>query len=228
MTIFQPDRHLLLQFVKEHAGRLNGFVLDVGGGNGRYKGLFRHVKRYVILDPDPAVKPDILSGAESIPLADDSVDGVICTQVLGAVWDPQKALDEMVRVLKPGGLLLLTESLTAALYDRSRDYWRFSGEALRRLCGDRCEVLRLESRGGYYSLQAQQKIRYLIDRYDLYKRPLVGRFVNCYALAAGHLALRRDRKRRRQGRGGDDNDNAFTIGYNLLARKRHEPAPAHR
>jgi len=212
MTIFQPDRHLLLQFVQEHASRFEGFVLDVGGGNGRYRRLFRHVQRYVILDKDALQNPDIIASVESIPLESNSVDGIICTQVLGDVWDVQKAIDEIIRVLKPGGLLMLTESCVAELHDEPHDYWRFSGEVFTRLVGGTCDVLVMEPRGGYYSLQAQQKIRYLINKYDLYHRPFLGRIVNGYALVAGYSAIHRDRKRKRNGK--------ITIGYNLLARKK--------
>jgi SAM-dependent methyltransferase len=214
MTIFQTDRQLLLQFVAEHGPKFHGFVLDVGGGGGRYSRLFRHVKRYAILDADAAKKPNIVATVEKIPLDDESVDGIICTQVLGDVFDVQKAADEMMRVLKPGGLLLVTESWVADLHDEPHDYWRFSGEALTRLFGAGCDVLIVEPRGGYHSLQCQQSIRYLIDRFDLYRRPLLGRIVNCYALATGHLALYRDRK------GRDRNNGEFTIGYNLLAKKK--------
>ncbi|KKW42407.1 MAG: hypothetical protein UY90_C0038G0006 [Candidatus Peregrinibacteria bacterium GW2011_GWA2_54_9] len=126
---------------------------------------------------------------------------------------PQIAyVDEIIRVLKPGGLLMLTESYVAELHDEPRDYWRFSGEALTKLVGGTCDVLVLEPRGGYYSLQAQQKIRYLIDRYDLYNRPFLGKVVNSYALVTGYSAIYRDRRRKRNGK--------ITIGYNLLARKK--------
>lgn len=213
MTIFQPDRHLLLKFMTEHAPKFQGFVLDVGGGTGRYRGLFPHVVRYAVLDPDASKHADIVAGAEDIPLEDGSVDGIVCTQVLGDVWDVELAVREMVRVLKPGGLLLVTESAVAELHDEPHDYWRVSGETLSRLFGDGCEVLVLEQRGGYHALQAQQGIRYLIGRYNLYERPLLGRVAHCYALLVGHVALYRDRRAKAD-------DDGFAIGYNLLARKK--------
>ena len=37
MTIFQPDRHLLLQFVQEHASRFEGFERDVRIGDIHFK-----------------------------------------------------------------------------------------------------------------------------------------------------------------------------------------------
>lgn len=44
---------------------------------------------------------------ESVPLADASVDRVLCRSVLHHIADPQVAYAEMARVLRPGGRLLL-------------------------------------------------------------------------------------------------------------------------
>lgn len=51
----------------------------------------------------------IESGAESIPLADHSADTVVMTYTLCTVPDVQSSLQEIRRVLKPGGKLLFCE-----------------------------------------------------------------------------------------------------------------------
>jgi arsenite methyltransferase len=48
--------------------------------------------------------------AEQLPLADSTVDGISCVQVLLYVPDPRQALAEMSRVLKPGGRLAIIET----------------------------------------------------------------------------------------------------------------------
>jgi ubiquinone/menaquinone biosynthesis C-methylase UbiE len=53
------------------------------------------------------------TGAESIPLPDASVDAVICTLVLCTVPDPEAALREVRRILRPGGTLLCIEHVAA-------------------------------------------------------------------------------------------------------------------
>jgi len=60
--------------------------------------------------------------AEHIPLADASVDGVICRNVLDFVSSPGAALGEIWRVLKPGCLLVL--SVLGANSPVKREAWR--------------------------------------------------------------------------------------------------------
>ena len=44
----------------------------------------------------------------SIPLLDSSLDAVICSEVLEHVNSPQESIKELIRVLKPGGILALS------------------------------------------------------------------------------------------------------------------------
>lgn len=214
MVIFQPDRYLLQKFVSKHASAFNGNVLDIGGGSGRYKGYFSHVGNYKNLDPDETVKPDIHASVEQVPLNDSSVDCIICTQVLGDVWNLQQAVSEIKRILKPGGLLLVTEALHAELHDEPYDYWRFTPHTYKKLFEDAFDIIELEPRGGYYSQAAQQKIRHKIEKYNLYQRPFLGRIAHIWALTIGKVAIMKDNW---------DNSPAnhkFTIGYCILARKK--------
>ena len=52
--------------------------------------------------------------AQSLPFADDSFDTVVCTFSLCAIPDDRRAVQEMVRVLRPDGLLLLADHVEAA------------------------------------------------------------------------------------------------------------------
>ncbi len=92
-------------------------VLDVGGGPGYFASAFRAADaRYVGLDPDVG---DFSAGGESVsgmlrgsgtalPVATGAVDVTFSSNVLEHVAEPDRMLDEMVRVTRPGGVLFVS------------------------------------------------------------------------------------------------------------------------
>jgi ubiquinone/menaquinone biosynthesis C-methylase UbiE len=72
----------------------------------------------------------LLADATRLPLADDSVDSAYLVAVLGEIPDRPQALQELRRVLRRGGVLSITETLTDPDYqleDSVRDVCRASG-----------------------------------------------------------------------------------------------------
>jgi len=96
---------------------LGGKVLELGCGPGRYVALLSALG-YDVVGVDPASFPlwediqthrkvELISGikAEALPFPDASFDHVACISALLYFEDAKKALDEIARVLKPGGRL---------------------------------------------------------------------------------------------------------------------------
>jgi ubiquinone/menaquinone biosynthesis C-methylase UbiE len=105
-----------------------GAVLEIGGGTGANLAHYRDVDRVVVAEPDPFMRDRIgpkledarvpvevsAAGAEALPFPDGSFDTVVSTLVLCTVPDQEAALDEVRRVLRPGGWLLFIEHVRAA------------------------------------------------------------------------------------------------------------------
>ena len=113
-------RSRLRRAVETLAGQLNftrcDTWLDLGCGSRPYEKLFA-VERYIGLDvlssghPAADKRHDLLFDGSNIPLRSDSVDGVLCTQVLEHTAQPAALLAEIQRVLKPYGILVMTAPL---------------------------------------------------------------------------------------------------------------------
>ncbi len=171
MYIFQPDRCLLEKQIKKYASYIKGVVLDVGGGKiKRYASLFNYDK-YIVLDINSENHPNIIASAERIPIEEKSIDSIVCTQVLGDVKEPVVVLKEFYRILKDNGYVLFTESLLNELHDEPNDFWRFTKFGLKEIFEkSEFEIIAIDQRGGFFTSIAQLKIRYLIDRYNLYNK----------------------------------------------------------
>ena len=117
----------------EHRRRLleaaHGAVLEIGAGYGATFGFYpAAVTGVLALEPDPTLRAlaraaaarapvpvTVQDGvAESLPVADASVDVVVSSLVLCSVADQGVALAEAVRVLRPGGLLLFYEHVRSS------------------------------------------------------------------------------------------------------------------
>lgn len=80
-------------------------IADIGAGRRFYP---HYLEGDVVrIDSDPAMKPDILCDARSIPEPDDKYDRVFAGHILEHIHpnDAVAALQEWVRILKPGGIL---------------------------------------------------------------------------------------------------------------------------
>ena len=125
------------RFIASHAtGRR---TLDIGAQNGPYAAHFPH---RVALDIRRGIGVQIIGDTQALGIADATFDVVLCTEVLEHLPEPQQAVDEMFRVLKPGGQLLLTTRFLFPIHDAPHDYFRYTKYGLRHLLR-RFEILEL-------------------------------------------------------------------------------------
>ena len=97
--------------VGEHGSLVGRTVLDVGAGPVQFAAAFAAAgARHVALDADPAelrTRPAIAARGERLPLADRSVDVCFSSNVVEHVPAPWRFADELVRVTRSGGLVVL-------------------------------------------------------------------------------------------------------------------------
>lgn len=195
MYIFQPDRFLLDKQIKKAGKYISGRVLDVGAGEfNRYSGHFSHYE-YVRMDPRHTEHADVVGSADNIPLPDNSFDSVVCTQVFEHLEYPEKSASEIYRVLKPGGHLLVTIPQMNELHEEPYDFFRYTKFGLEALFGNvGFKTVIMDQRGGYFTMIAQILIRYLIDRFSLYQRPIVGKLLSPLISMYGKFSIWLDSK----------------------------------
>jgi SAM-dependent methyltransferase len=121
-------RITLDRFIASHASSRR--TLDIGAQNGPYAALF---PRRTGLDIQPGTGVRIIGDAQALGIRDGAFDVVLCTEVLEHLPEPQRAIDEIYRVLSPGGELLLTTRFLFPLHDTPHDYFRFTKYGLRHL-----------------------------------------------------------------------------------------------
>lgn len=109
-------------------------VLDVGCGDMPYFPLFAHVAaEYAGADVQPRPRVRYVCPVEDLDIPDSSFDLVLCTQVLEHVRDPDRALREIARVLRPGGYTFLTTHGIWPFHPYPGDYWRWTQQGLEAL-----------------------------------------------------------------------------------------------
>lgn len=120
------DRHYVEQFLERHRADIRGNVLEVGddGYTRRFGGA--RVARSDVLNLKPGNPKTTIVGdlADADHIPDDSFDCIVLTQTLQFVFELEKAAATLQRILRPGGVLLLTVPGISQI-DRGewKDYW---------------------------------------------------------------------------------------------------------
>jgi glycosyltransferase involved in cell wall biosynthesis len=133
------DRYYIEKFLSDHSQDISGHVLEIGDDRYTRKfgcnRVFRSDVLHVTGTPETTIIAD-LTNADNIP--SDHFDCIICTQTLPFIYDVRLAIRTLHRILKPGGVLLVT--LPGGIHQISRfdmtrwgDYWRFTSLSARLL-----------------------------------------------------------------------------------------------
>ncbi|HLM01517.1 MAG TPA: class I SAM-dependent methyltransferase [Pyrinomonadaceae bacterium] len=137
---FYSARTAILESVKQESRLFYGTVLDVGCGFMPYKKIIEanpKVEKYVGMDLEKPtyynqIEPDLKWNGRDIPLEDESMDCVMATEFLEHYAEPENALNEIRRVLKPGGRLFATVPFIWNLHEVPYDEYRYTPYSIER------------------------------------------------------------------------------------------------
>lgn len=113
-------------------------LVDVGCGTRSYAAIYEpHCQQSYGFDVSHSLhdlsRASFLATTTQIPVASNTVDVVLCTEVLEHVAEPSIALAEMSRITRPGGWLVLTTPFLLSVHEAPYDFYRYTEYGLRYL-----------------------------------------------------------------------------------------------
>ena len=217
----------LIKVLKEIPSGLT--LLDAGAGNGNKKKFCEHLKyisqdfaQYEGTDISEGLHTgkvdysdlDIVSDIVDIPLEDESIDAILCVEVLEHVENPLLVFKEFSRLLKKGGKLILTapfNSLTHyAPYHYSTGFSKYYYE--KHLPDYGFEIIEMVANGNYFEYFAQEtrRLKEVSKTYSGVR--LLGPF---FYLTQFYLL----NFLKKQSMKNNNSEELLCFGYNLLIKK---------
>tara|TARA_B100000315_G_scaffold260614_1_gene323436 strand:+ start:1795 stop:2535 length:741 start_codon:yes stop_codon:yes gene_type:complete len=145
---------------------LMGDIIDIGSGpikDGNIKGLSpaimarRKAMDYV---HNPGV--DIIGSVDNIPIPDGAVAGVLFQGVIEHISNPQKAISEINRILKPGGNIYVEAPFMQHFHYDPEDNYRFTDDGLEKIFSlNGFEIIKKGSLYGPSAVLADVLIEYI-------------------------------------------------------------------
>lgn len=131
-------------------------VLDLGGHKTAKRGVFDisdYDLRIVYANLSADKGTDVVGDAIRVPVASESFDVVLCTEVLEHVRDPRPALSEVFRVLKRGGTLVMTAPFMHRIHADPCDFGRYTDQYWQSVLSELgFSEVAVEPQGGFYSV----------------------------------------------------------------------------
>lgn len=137
-TPVHPQWLLGPRHVPNSLRQAKGTILDVGAAD---RWISQHLGKqanYLALDYPAtgkqfyAARPDIFGDARFLPIAEASVDGVVCLEVIEHVPDAGMAIKEIARVLRPGGSAWISMPFLYPVHNEPFDFQRYTQYGLHR------------------------------------------------------------------------------------------------
>lgn len=202
--IFNPyyfNRKAISSGIKKHSGKLKGKLLDFGCGEKAYEHMF-NVDTYLGIDLEENEghslskdKVDVFYNGDKLPFEKDSFDSVYASEVFEHVLNLEEILNDLNRVHKPGGLLLITMPFVWREHEMPNDFGRYTSSGIKHILG-KCNynIIAHEKAPGYFlsviqlfsafvyhnMLPKSNSIKFLLSPITIFPIHLLGLFFNIF------------------------------------------------
>jgi len=139
---YSATRFEIIKWLEKELPTLNGSVVDIGAGGWDVPRKLLNSKTTTYKTFDQKIygasknKVDVYGDIQNMPAQWSNYwDNALCLEVIECVQNPFAALDEIYRILKPGGILLLSAPYNYRAFHQgtwkdpkqgAQDYWRFT------------------------------------------------------------------------------------------------------
>lgn len=210
------------RWLASHAGDVHGVLLDLGAGNRPFEPWYEPLCKWAAaVDVVPAASLSALSLATEVPFRSGSFDTVICTSVLEHVEEAETAMAEVVRVMRPGGRLLITVPFLYPTHEAPYDFWRTTHHGLKSLLERHgLDVLDLAAQGGPVLMATHYLVQIVVQGLHWVSSRLgpLGRILD-NRLVAGLLAWPQELLRSRVSHKLSPLSKIASLGYMAAAHK---------
>ena len=163
------SRKGLLKYLRKEAPNLSGRLLDFGSGRKPWRSLFQ-VDEYIGVDIAKSghdhhdSKIDVYYDGRVIPFENNSFDSVFASDVFEHLFNLDEILDELNRVLKPGGQMLVSIPFAWNEHETPYDFARYTSFGIRAIMERRgFEIVRLHKTTTCFETVCQSFNTYVIE-----------------------------------------------------------------
>lgn len=161
--ILYAQYHIITPLIKKFA---HGRCIDLGCGNAPFSEILeKYTQEYNTVDIEKKFKfltfQANIENLHEIVLS-ETYDFAVCLEVLEHLPHPWKAISEIQRILKSGGILILSVPHLSRLHEVPHDYYRFTEFGLRSLLLENgFSIISVIKRGGLFSFLVHQWLLFL-------------------------------------------------------------------
>jgi len=133
-------------------------LLDLGCGIKPFRHVyFKYTASSIGIDvatsPHTQTQVDVIYDGINIPFESSRFDYVLCTEVMEHVAEPTAFLKEINRVMRPGGILIMTTPFLVPLHEEPYDFYRYTKHGISHLISNAgFKLEHIESFSGYWGV----------------------------------------------------------------------------